>query len=162
MHLSPSREGVEALFRLLQARAEAHEPVGGQREAALAPPSVSAKGALGNARKHCAAGSSNLTIDPVGNVSTCVQWRRPVGNLHRQRIGDIWSGSSVLDEVRGLAVKVSQRVAELTEEHEASANFCPGLAEQTTGNAVGIYPSLQMDLQVAERLADEAAVRIAK
>ena len=31
-----------------------------------------------------------IAIDPYGNVYPCVQWRRPVGNLHRQRIGEIW------------------------------------------------------------------------
>ena len=34
--------------------------------------------------KHCGAGSAGIAVDPYGNVYPCVQWRRPVGNLHQQ------------------------------------------------------------------------------
>ncbi len=39
-----------------------------------------------NMHKNCGAGASGIAVDPFGNVYPCVQWRRPLGNLHQQPI----------------------------------------------------------------------------
>ena len=61
-------------------------------------------------KKHkvCGAGSTNLIIDPFGNVYPCVQFRRKVGNVHDQSIPEIWTRSVALAEVRDLAGRALQ------------------------------------------------------
>ena len=51
------------------------------------------------------AGSAGVAVDPYGNVYPCVQWRRPVGNLHQQSIGEIWTTSAGLRQVRELTTQ---------------------------------------------------------
>ncbi|HTQ80765.1 MAG TPA: radical SAM protein, partial [Thermoanaerobaculia bacterium] len=98
--ISPSREGVLRLFTLERARQADVAPSAETSDPAEAPgisgiPAV-ARGADDGTlpttvHKHCGAGSSGIAIDPYGNVYPCVQWRRPVGNLHRQRVADLWA-----------------------------------------------------------------------
>jgi len=92
------------------------------------------------ARKHCGAGSSGVAIDPYGNVYPCVQWRRPVGNLHERPIGEIWRGSPALAEVRELTVE-AKRVVEGYGPAGALLNFCPGSAAAHGGDPLEVYPS---------------------
>ena len=84
-------------------------------------------------RKHCGAGSSGIAVDPYGNVYPCVQWRRPVGNLHRQPIHDIWRSSRGLAEVRELTT-AAKGVVEAYGAGGAFLNFCPGNAAALTGD----------------------------
>ncbi len=85
--------------------------------------------------KHCGAGSSGIAVDPFGNVYPCVQWRRPVGNLHERSIRDIWSGNGKLEEVRQLAEEVKRNLA-----RGGPGMFCPGTAEGLTGSAIPSLP----------------------
>jgi MoaA/NifB/PqqE/SkfB family radical SAM enzyme len=78
-----------------------------------------------NSRKHCGAGSSGVAVDPFGNVYPCVQWRRPVGNLHERSIRDIWTGSAGLDEIRVLSESIKKMGAK---------SYCPGAQESLTGS----------------------------
>jgi radical SAM protein with 4Fe4S-binding SPASM domain len=82
-----------------------------------------------DSKKHCGAGSSGIAVDPFGNVYPCVQWRRPVGNLHERSIRDIWVGNPDLEEVRRLSAVVKERVA-----GTGLLSFCPGAAESLTGS----------------------------
>lgn len=105
--------------------------------------------------KNCGAGSSSVTVDPFGNVYPCVQWRRPIGNLHRQSIKLIWAGSDDLDEIRSITVRAKQRKSELGS-IGARMNFCPGLSQENTGDPLGIDPGA---LREAEILDDFLAGR---
>lgn len=83
--------------------------------------------------KHCGAGASNLAVDPYGNVLPCVQWRRPIGNLHSTSLRSLWMSSTALSDVRDITKTVRKEVAERAQTHGAFA-FCPGLAELETGS----------------------------
>ncbi|HEX4963944.1 MAG TPA: radical SAM protein [Thermoanaerobaculia bacterium] len=151
LQVTPSREGVLRLFRLQTERGralggEAPLPVRSADEIAPAP-----------AGKHCGAGSAGLAVDPFGNVYPCVQWRRPVGNLHRQTLKEIWQGSAGLAEVRELTV----RAAEVVGAHGPRAsllNFCPGMASVLSGgDPLQVYSSaVQRKELLEEVLAEEA------
>jgi MoaA/NifB/PqqE/SkfB family radical SAM enzyme len=88
-----------------------------------------------DSRKHCGAGSSGIAVDPFGNVYPCVQWRRPVGNLHQRSIRDIWSGNGKLEEVRRLSEEVKRNLA-----NGGPTIFCPGTAEGLTGSPIPGLP----------------------
>ena len=102
------------------------------------------------AGKHCGAGSAGIAIDPYGNVYPCVQWRRPVANLHERSIIDIWGASSVLDEIRNTTVDVHDVVGR--HPYGKLLNFCPGLAESLSGSAT-IVPD---EMERKARIIDEA------
>jgi MoaA/NifB/PqqE/SkfB family radical SAM enzyme len=144
LQISPSREGVTRLFELQRRRSAAYDgnlqsPTGDA--AADAPETASAIGA-----KHCGAGSSNIIVDPYGNVYPCVQWRRLVGNLHQQSIAALWNHSGELAEVRRIAVEVKEAV----DRHKTPGfAFCPGSAEHETGSPTRLYPiaKLLLDLR---------------
>lgn len=123
--IAPSRAGVERLYRVLGARSP--DP---PADSCTPPPS---------SEKNCGAGSSGLAVDPYGNVYPCVQWRRPLGNLHRASLPEIWASSPALGEVRGLTVEAKTRREGLGETGRWMS-FCPGLSEQQTGDPLGVEP----------------------
>jgi MoaA/NifB/PqqE/SkfB family radical SAM enzyme len=84
--------------------------------------------------KHCGAGSSAVAVDPFGNVYPCVQWRRPVGNLHEASIREIWYGNRSLETIRHLNRKVKNSVF--------APGFCPGVAEMLTGSPLKVPGSV--------------------
>jgi MoaA/NifB/PqqE/SkfB family radical SAM enzyme len=88
-----------------------------------------------DSRKHCGAGSSGIAVDPFGNVYPCVQWRRPVGNLHERSIIDIWTGNEKLEEVRILSEEVKRNLPP-----GRLSMFCPGTAEGLTGSPIPGLP----------------------
>jgi MoaA/NifB/PqqE/SkfB family radical SAM enzyme len=150
LQVSASREGVLRLFRLQFARG---------RAAADAPiVQISRGGDDGTVPtpvdKHCGAGSAGLAIDPYGNVYPCVQWRRPVGNLHRQGIGEIWGSSAGLAEVRDLTVRVKEGLDALGEGSRL-LNFCPGSAAAQAGSPLGLYPSAVQRREILEQVMAE-------
>jgi radical SAM protein with 4Fe4S-binding SPASM domain len=88
----------------------------------------------------CGTGRSGLAIDPYGNIYPCVQWRRRVANIKDvAALRDIWRTSPVLIEVRQAAVDMARKLAQ-----EAPAgshcNFCLGVADLQTGDAMALYP----------------------
>ncbi|MEL7060179.1 MAG: radical SAM protein [Acidobacteriota bacterium] len=105
-------------------------------------------------KKHCGAGSGGVAIDPMGNVFPCVQWRRPVGNLHEQSIREIWLGSEALDEVRDATEQVKEKLSGLGA-WGSRLNFCPGSATQETGSPLGIYDSARRRADAATSILDE-------
>ncbi|HXO27704.1 MAG TPA: radical SAM/SPASM domain-containing protein [Thermoanaerobaculia bacterium] len=170
--ISPSRAGVRRLFELLAERAAAarvrqdgpgeeadpgeprgHREQGGPAAGAL-PVQVARLAddglAPAAAEKHCGAGSSGIAVDPYGNVYPCVQWRRPVGNLHEQSIRDIWAGSSGLADVRSLTVAAKKMVDGFGPAGQL-LNFCPGNADAWSGNALQVYPAALSRMEVAQQ-----------
>jgi radical SAM protein with 4Fe4S-binding SPASM domain len=146
--VAPSREGVLRLFRLQTERGRAAGGAApGPRaadETLPAPPG-----------KHCGAGSAGLAVDPYGNVYPCVQWRRPVGNLHRQGLREIWEGSAGLAEVRELTGRVRERMEEQGP-RASLLNFCPGMAASLSGgDPLEIYPSAVRRKELLEGILEE-------
>jgi radical SAM protein with 4Fe4S-binding SPASM domain len=129
LDISPSREGVENMVRLSMQRSRAMNggadrlPI--QLKMENAPASKQGRGK----NKVCGAGSTNLIVDPFGNVFPCVQFRRKVGNIHEQSAGEIWNSSSALNEVRELAGRALEvaRAGGLKQ-------FCMGVNELRMGD----------------------------
>ena len=153
--IAPSRAGVRRLFELLAERAAAARQ-GAAGEAAPAPQAPQAMRladdglAPAAAEKHCGAGSSGIAVDPFGNVYPCVQWRRPVGNLHEQSIRDIWAASSGLADVRSLTVAAKKMVDGFGAAGQL-LNFCPGNAATWSGDALQVYPAALKRMEVAQQ-----------
>jgi mycofactocin biosynthetic radical S-adenosylmethionine protein MftC len=170
--VSPSRAGVRRLFELLAERAaaararqagpgeegDAGEHRGhreqGEPGAGALPVQVARLADDGltpaAAEKHCGAGSSGIAVDPYGNVYPCVQWRRPVGNLHEQSIRHIWAGSSGLADVRSLTVAAKKMVDGFGPAGQL-LNFCPGNAAAWSGDALQVYPAALSRMEVAQQ-----------
>jgi len=138
LSIAPSREGVRRLFDLQMARAVS--VARGADDGTLPAP----------VEKHCGAGSAGVAVDPFGNVYPCVQWRRAVGNLHRQSIGEIWTGSAGLQEVRGLTAEAKLRV-DAFGPSGGFLNFCPGSAAVRTGDPLNVYPEAVLRMEETEK-----------
>ncbi len=133
--LAPTREGVRRLFALQAERAVSIAQ--GADDGTLPAP----------VEKHCGAGSAGVAVDPYGNVYPCVQWRRPVGNLHRQTIREIWEGSTGLREVRGLTAE-AKRIVDGFGPSGGFLNFCPGSAATRSGDPLEVYPEARLRMEV--------------
>jgi MoaA/NifB/PqqE/SkfB family radical SAM enzyme len=172
--VTASRAGVRNLFALLAERAARGRQLAGQADAAgsggpaaapvtrrqplrspaPAPPPVTVMRqaddglAPAAAEKHCGAGSSGIAVDPYGNVYPCVQWRRPVGNLHRQSIREIWAASAGLAEVRELTVEAKRMVDGYGDAGSLLA-FCPGNAAALSGDPLRVYAGAETRMELA-------------
>ncbi|HEX6864340.1 MAG TPA: radical SAM protein [Thermoanaerobaculia bacterium] len=138
LSVAASREGVRRLFALQMARSVAVDH--GPDDGVVPVPT----------EKHCGAGSAGIAVDPFGNVYPCVQWRRPVGNLHRQPIREIWTGSEGLREVREITAG-AKRMVEGYGPSGAFLNFCPGSAATRTGDPLEIYPEAVLRMEETEK-----------
>ena len=139
MALSPTRDGVRRLFALEAARGGELAIARGADDGTLPAP----------VEKHCGAGSAGVAVDPYGNVYPCVQWRRPVGNLHHQTIREIWQGSSGLREVRGLTAE-ARKVVDGYGPSGGFLNFCPGSAATRSGNPLEVYSEALLRMEVTD------------
>jgi MoaA/NifB/PqqE/SkfB family radical SAM enzyme len=141
LSISPSRVGVARLFAVQADRARAAGVIGTPFGAPFAIGKGGDDGTMpAPAAKHCGAGSSGVAIDPYGNVYPCVQWRKPVGNLHRQSIREIWSTSGALREIRDLTVQ-AKGVVSAYGPAGALMSFCPGsAAAHGGGDPLRVYP----------------------
>jgi radical SAM protein with 4Fe4S-binding SPASM domain len=147
LSLAVSDKGLKRLYRLEVARAA---DVGLSPDEEIPTP----------ARKHCGAGSSAIAVDPFGNIYPCVQWRRPVGNLHEQSIRDVWSNSFELSVIR----KTSEDAKELIDQKSAQrqvVSFCPGVAELVTGNPLSLYRSAERRSDIVAELRSNAKKKVA-
>ena len=147
LEISASTEHLKRLYKIIGSRKPdraksnaVHRATQGQRE-----------------RMNCGTGSATLAVDPFGNVYPCIQWRRPVGSLHRQSIKDIWDNSRALAEIRRLNVEAGRRIDRLGPE-ASDMGFCLGLAEELTGDPLGIYPQAERNLTALRELRDEQRV----
>jgi MoaA/NifB/PqqE/SkfB family radical SAM enzyme len=155
--VAPSRAGVRRLFRLLEEQAQA------AREGGAAAVRVAREGddgpLLGRHEipldKHCGAGSAGVAVDPFGNVYPCVQWRRPVGNLHRHSIQEIWEGAAGLGEVRAITAAAKQ-VVDGYGEAGPLLNFCPGAAALATGDPLTVDAASRERMALALEARDAA------
>jgi MoaA/NifB/PqqE/SkfB family radical SAM enzyme len=149
LSVAPSREGVRKLFALQVERARA---AGGGE---LAVAHGADDGTLpAPVEKHCGAGSSGVAVDPYGNVYPCVQWRRPVGNLHRQSIREIWAGSAGLREAREITAE-AKRLVDGFGPSGSFLNFCPGSAATRTGDPLQVYPEAVLRMEETEKALGE-------
>lgn len=149
LSISPSRAGVARLFALQAERARALSAgATAEGSGALAVAKGGDDGTLpATAGKHCGAGSAGIAVDPYGNVYPCVQWRRPVGNLHRQSIREIWSGSAALREVRELTTR-AKNLVDSYGPAGALMSFCPGSAATREGDPLQVYPDALRRMEV--------------
>jgi MoaA/NifB/PqqE/SkfB family radical SAM enzyme len=141
--VAPTADGIRHLLAIQTARSgdAASEPRGPSADDDLPKPPG----------KHCGAGSAGIAIDPYGNVYPCVQWRRPVGNLHDQSIRSIWTFSEALEGIRAETVAVRDVVA--SHPRGGLLNFCPGLAEVLTGSAMKVPPEMERHAEILEGAA---------
>jgi hypothetical protein len=158
---------VRRLFELLAARAAAARARAAAAEMGETPPAPAMAPvqaarladdglAPAAAAKHCGAGSSGIAVDPYGNVYPCVQWRRPVGNLHERSIRDIWTSSTGLADVRALTVEAKKMVDGFGPAGQL-LNFCPGNAAAWSGDALQVYPNALSRMEVAQEAEDVRA-----
>jgi MoaA/NifB/PqqE/SkfB family radical SAM enzyme len=146
--IEASPEGQARYRRALEARAKR----GGAGTEAPSP-AAKRKAIVAGTDKHCGAGSNNIAIDPYGRVLPCVQWRVPVGNLHEQRITDIWAASGALEEIRE-TTKAVRRSLEGFGDAGLVSNFCPGAAHTYSGNPLAVYPPAE------QRMAESGRARV--
>lgn len=145
LSIEASADGIARYHQALEARA--------QRDGTVTdtPSPTDERKAVGApADKHCGAGSNSIAIDPYGRVLPCVQWRVPVGNLHEQRVTEIWAGSSRLREIRE-TTKAVQRKLEAFGKAGQLSRFCPGAAHTYTGDPFAIYPPAERRMAVSGR-----------
>jgi MoaA/NifB/PqqE/SkfB family radical SAM enzyme len=100
--------------------------------------------------KHCGAGSNSIAVDPYGRVLPCVQWRVPVGNLHEQRVTEIWAASGALDQIRE-TTQAARRKLEGFGDAGLFSNFCPGAAHTYSGDPLAIYPPAEQRMAASGR-----------
>jgi MoaA/NifB/PqqE/SkfB family radical SAM enzyme len=130
LEISPSLEGIQNMVRVSMRRSRsAIDP--DRLPIRLKPDSAPTLKADGKKHKVCGAGSTNLTIDPFGSVFPCVQFRREVGSIHDQSIGEIWTGSAELENVRNLAGRALEVAV-----GNGLKQFCMGLNEIRSGDAL--------------------------
>jgi mycofactocin biosynthetic radical S-adenosylmethionine protein MftC len=153
--VAPSREGVLRLFQVQTERGRA-----GAAEPAATLARSAGESVPVPVGKHCGAGSAGLAVDPYGNVYPCVQWRRPVGNLHEKSLREIWQGSAGLAEVRELTARAKD-VVESHGPRSSLLNFCPGMASvHSGGDPLRIYPSALQRKELLESILEGEAARL--
>ncbi len=100
----------------------------------------------------CTAGRSSVYVDPEGNVTPCLHWEEPAGNVRDVRLRDLWGGGDVFlrarDTTRG-SFSGCQSC-----ENFAFCDLCPGQAHRESGSHTGVSPSSCRDT-TARRLALE-------
>jgi len=106
-------------------------------------------------RSYCGAGASTIAIDPVGNVFPCVQWRRKLGNLHRDKIRQIWENNAILTSIRQVNEEARKNILAQGEKVSRGA-FCPGVADLMTGDASTIYPSVLLRSKLYEDILNRS------
>jgi MoaA/NifB/PqqE/SkfB family radical SAM enzyme len=150
--ITASEAGKTRLFRLQFERGAA----AAREEKDEGPPPARGDDALLPAAptKHCGAGSSGIAVDPFGNVYPCVQWRRPVGNLHETSIRDLWTHSPRLAETRALTERVKGVVDGFGVEGPL-LGFCPGLASTTSGDPLAVYAGARQRARLLRVIQEE-------
>jgi MoaA/NifB/PqqE/SkfB family radical SAM enzyme len=149
--IEASPEGQARYRRTMEARAAKDAP-------SRPPPSPARvrEATMAGTDKHCGAGSNTIAVDPYGRVLPCVQWRVPVGDLHQQRITEIWTGSATLEDVRETTKAVRRRLG-AHGDAGLVANFCPGAAHGYAGDPFAVYPPVERRMNRSGR----ARVRLA-
>lgn len=153
LELAPSKDGIKNMVRISMERGRrSYDP--DRLEIKLKPPIEPSPKLDRKKQKICGAGSTNLTIDPFGNVYPCVQFRRSVGNIHTQSIKQIWAGSAELKTVRDLAGQALE--ISIT---KGQKQFCMGLNEMHTGDPLKTSRSKSEISKIYDRVAWELRER---
>jgi radical SAM protein with 4Fe4S-binding SPASM domain len=82
--------------------------------------------------KNCAAGHSSLYVSPAGDVTPCVMWPQPLGNLARgDRLAEVWRGGpavagGALDRIRETRQNARELCARCAVRE--ACDFCAGQA----------------------------------
>ena len=85
------------------------------------------------ARRDCGAGHTGLYVGPEGDVTPCVSWPMPIGNLARgDTLDGLWRGSSQLAAIQ--ARRSGARAICATCEVREDCTFCAGEAWLETGD----------------------------
>ncbi len=129
LDIAPSEQGLRKLFRYQHGFAGKTA-----KKASESAPKT---------RTYCGAGTSTIAIDPVGNVYPCVQWRKAIGNVHKQRMQQIWQDNAALINIRKTNEQAHSNVLEQGDKAAYGA-FCPGMADLVSGDATAIYPSVRL------------------
>lgn len=130
---SASAGAVERLMRLLRERGELP---GSQRE---------------EGGTNCGLGQLTLAIDPEGNVFPCLQWRRTsLGNVRATRLAELWPVSAEREQAAEVSRAANDRLVRLGGAL-AAFPFCPALAEQSTGDPLGVSEEHRRQAEAAAR-----------
>jgi radical SAM protein with 4Fe4S-binding SPASM domain len=147
--LSASEEGIRELFRLQAARRRGTGTDEKPEVQRLTDDEMPAPEG-----KQCGAGSSGITVDPFGNVYPCVQWRKPLGNLHDASIKDIWEASKAIQEVRSLTTD-AKKFYDSQSAAMPLVRFCVGCALLSTGNPLQLYPAIEKTSRIWHEVQNE-------
>lgn len=100
-------------------------------ESAMPPPPAGAPDIDWGSGKNCVAGHLALYVSPEGDVTPCVAWPMPLGNLAKgDRLADLWRGGAAgrngIDQVRSM--RRQDRSICATCEVREDCEFCAGQA----------------------------------
>ncbi|MEM1177709.1 MAG: radical SAM protein [Acidobacteriota bacterium] len=146
LSISPSKKAIKDLYAYLDRRIP-DGPSGGTCTGESGAPGPSGK-------KNCGAGAAGLAVDPFGNVYPCVQWRRPLGNLHDQPIEEIWQSSPALAEIRRVNHEARARIEQLGPEAEGMSH-CMGISEEKTGDPLALDPQATEQARLLREVRSE-------
>jgi radical SAM protein with 4Fe4S-binding SPASM domain len=149
LDLAASDEGLRRLYRLQSARMKSAGKNAKQEVQRLSDEDMPVP-----EDKQCGAGSSGITVDPFGNVYPCVQWRRPLGNLHESSIKDIWKTSEALEGIRTLTVE-AKRFVDNRKDELPLLRYCIGCALLCKGNPLMIYPAAEKNSRIYNEVQKE-------
>lgn len=100
---------------------------------------------------NCGVGWSGLAIDPEGNVSPCLQWRKGgLGNVRDVPVDRLWLRSAAREE----AVAISRRANDMLASMEgppAARWFCPARAYLATGDPLAFDEGYLREAAAAAR-----------
>ena len=83
----------------------------------------------------CGAGITYLSINPYGEVFSCVQQLDPAGSLLNQSLEDIWETSPTFTRARGVTFDSLESCSSCSNNHICGR--CPALAEKEDGDFLG-------------------------
>ena len=102
----------------------------------------------------CNTARNALVISPLGDVFPCVQIKRSVGNVRERPLRDIWAGSPLLDQLRGLRVRDYPGCGGCGGCGSGQGNNqCAGIAHATTGSYTGGDPLAARLVRIRARAA---------
>jgi radical SAM protein with 4Fe4S-binding SPASM domain len=85
------------------------------------------------AQRDCGAGHTQLYVGPEGDVTPCISWPMPFGNLARgDRLADLWRTSPALSAIKARRSGAREVCARC--EVREDCNFCAGEAWLETGD----------------------------
>lgn len=107
--------------------------------------------------KSCAAGHLALYVSPEGDVTPCVAWPMPLGNLGKDRLADLWHASPALAKVK--SYRKADRTICASCEVRAECDYCAGQAFTETGDPLLAIENICWTTR-AKTLAKAAALNL--